>query len=348
MKDDYVAFFVTVEVTENVLDVEVALLVIRRHLNCWLASLDEILERLLHNLKLTLVISARKKRSVWLTDRMGNCSVTLFAELLLKPLKVLSFTCFLLSKRLCSSNLSLGIHFSVEPGLGVCFLANFLFGLRPLQLLFEEFVLEAGLLFSILGLILSLLEGLFLALKRLLLQTGGLRFFSCPLLCKKAVFLVLLSLSLFGCVTCISLFISTLPLLVLLLKSSQLCLSRLSESLFFFGLQASFLSPFGVFHGSLLFTRQSFLFFDLISIRPLLSLSLTRLFCLFEGLCVFGCFCVTAPFLSHLSLSLFSSKFSFVAFSLSASFILALAVTITCVDSSLAVVFLYTSLHFCL
>lgn len=227
---------------------------IRRHLNCWLAPLDEILERLLHNLKLTLVVSARKKRSVWLTDRMGNCSVTLFAELLLKPLKVLSFPCFQLSNRRYFGSLSLGIHLSVEPSLGVCFLANILFGLSSLQLLFEEFVLEAGLFFSILSLILSLLEGFFFALKRLLLQTCGLRFFSCPLLCKKAVFLVFLSLSLLGCVTCISLFISTLPLLVLFLESSQLCLSRLSESLFFFGLQTSFLGPFRIFHGSLLLT----------------------------------------------------------------------------------------------
>jgi len=113
---------------------------IRGHLNSWLASFDEVLERLLHDLKLTLVVGARKKRSVWLTNRMGS-SVTLFAELLLKPLEVLSFTGFLLSKGPSSISLSLSIHFSVEPSLCFCFLAHVLFGVCPCQLLLEKLVL---------------------------------------------------------------------------------------------------------------------------------------------------------------------------------------------------------------
>jgi len=57
-------------------------------------------------------------------------------------------------------------------------------------------------------------------------------------------------------------------------------------------------------------------------------------------------FCITAPFLSRFSLSLFSSKLSFVAFSLGPSITLALAVTVTSFSISLAGFIVLTSLRF--
>jgi len=334
LEDDDVALLIAVEISKDILDVEISPFMVWRHLDCRITP-NEVLQGLIHDLKLT-IIDAGQQRSVRFASVVtGALSLALVTQLLLEALEVFGFADLLLGERSCLGSFSVSFHFGVQLLLSLSLDSHVLFGLCTLELLLKEFVFKTGFLLGIFSLVLGFFKRFLLTLESLLLQPSSFSFLSRPLLSKQSIFFFLLPLLLVSGVTVSPLIVCSLPRVVFLLEGVEFGLGRPAQFFFLLGLDAVLLGAGRLFNGSLLFAFESFLFLGRVFLRPVQALRFSGFLGVFEGLGVFGGFGVAAFAFGLLGLGLLPAEIGFVAFSLETGFFVTLTLTILFVELAL-------------